>query len=709
MADVFPPVLLQAVCTATAIKSSKAFLIFPKVTSSPHASRQLAAILFTDIVGYTGMMQSDEHKTVAIIKRYNQVLEQWVSHFHGRIVNFYGDGSLCIFSSATEAVQCALEIQKVFRAEPVVPLRIGLHIGEVVFEEEKALGDGVNIASRIQSLGKANTILISAEFHDKIKNNPSLSTTSLGQFNFMHVHKPMEVFALTNDGLFVPDRKHITGKLKSNNKIKRTAPIGFILILLVTGGFFSRKMFSSSRASASTEKSIAVLPFTDMSEKQDQAFFSDGLTEDIITQLAKIKAFKVTSRTSVMQYKNKSKSMKEIGQELGTVHILEGSVQRAGNQVRITAQLINAQTDEHLWAETYDRTLDSIFSIQTDISKKIAVALEATLTPMEKELIEKKYTTNTEAYQLYLQGRYFWNQRFEEPVKKSITFFKQAIALDSTYALAYAGLGDAYLMLGVYSALKPEASFPLAKSYAEKALHLDPAVVEAQATLIDINIHYTWDLEAAETSFRHAVASNPNYANAYHWHAEVYDLRHEFELAHAESKKALEKDPYNLIINAQLAMNYNYAGRYPEAIVHSKKTLLFDSTFAVSHYHLGIAYIGLRKFDTAYTHFQLATKLSSGNTRFKAAIGFAAGMGGKKVEAKAVQEELLRQSQNKYVPAYDLAVVSLGLGDTQQALQHLEQAYLNREPWMPFIHMNPLFASLHGNAQFERIVKQIKN
>jgi TolB-like protein/Flp pilus assembly protein TadD len=467
-------------------------------------------------------------------------------------------------------------------------------------------------------------------------------------------------------------------------------------------------MFFPSRPTSSSEKSIAVLPFTDMSEKQDQEFFSDGLTEDIITQLAKIKAFSVTSRTSVMQYKHNTKSIKQIGEELGTVHILEGSVQRAGNQVRITAQLINAVTDEHLWAETYDRTLDSIFSIQTDIANKIARALEATLTPAEKQLIEKKYTTNTEAYQLYLEGRYFWNQRLEEPVKKSITLFKQAIALDSAYALAYAGLGDAYLMLGVYSALKPDASFPQAKLYAEKALQLDPALAEAYATLIDINIHYTWDIDAAEKFFQKAIALNPNYANAYHWHSKVYDIQHKFDLAAAESNKALQQDPYNLIINSQLGINLNYAGKFQEAIDQLQKGLAFDSTFVVTHYHLGIAYVGLKQFEKAKYHFQKSTLLAHHAHRFQAAFGFAEAMTGNKSGAQEIQKELLIKGQSEYVPAYDFAVLALGLGETEQAMQYLEQAYTNREPWMPFIGMNPLFTSLFGNSHFQELVRRIK-
>jgi len=671
------------------------------------STRQLAAIMFTDIVGYTDMMQTDEQKALTVIKHYNATLEKWVTQHGGRVANYYGDGSLCIFNSATAAVQCSVDIQRELRQEPVVPLRIGLHIGEVIFEEDKAIGDGVNIASRIQSLGQENTVLISIDIHDKIKNNNAFTTSTLGFFDFKNVYKPMEVFALTSEGLANPKRKNLGGKLKSKNKSRQYVFIVLAVALIVFFGLQLSRIFSPAYQNATPENSIAVLPFTDLSQAGDQEYFSDGLTEDIITQLAKIKAFKVTSRTSIMKYKDNKKSLKEIGNELGASIILEGSVQKSGDKVRITAQLINARNDEHLWAETYDRTLDDIFTIQTDIATKIASALKANLSAEEEQGISKKYTLNTEAYQLYLQGRYEWNKRLEAPVRKSIDFFKQAIAMDSTYALAYAGLGDAYLMLGVYSSLRPDESFPVGKMYAEKALQLDPSLAEAYATLIDIHIHYDWDADAAEKYFQKAIESNPEYANAYHWHSEVFDMRHQFDKAIEESRTALSHDPYNLTINMQLGKNLIYAGQYQLAVDQLQKTISFDSTNAIVHYNIGLAYIGLNQLNKALYHFQKATDLGEGNTRILAALGFIKAALGKKEEAKHVYDDLFQQAKNTYVPSYDLATISLGLGNDDLAIRYLEEAYNNHEPWMPFIDMNPLFKTLKDNPQFQALVGKI--
>jgi serine/threonine-protein kinase len=325
----------------------------------------------------------------------------------------------------------------------------------------------------------------------------------------------------------------------------------------------------------------------------------------------------------------------------------------------------------------------------------------------KRQSIDKIYTENAEAYQLYLQGRYQWNKRLEEPVRKSIDLFKQAIDEDSSYALAYAGLGDAYLMLGVYSVLRPDESFPLAKSYAEKALQLDPTLAEAYATVIDINIHYDWDPDAAEKYFQKAIEYNPQYANAYHWHSEVMVMRKQFDKAIEESKTALELEPYSPIINMQLGVTYICQGEYQKAVDQLLKTVGFDSTNAISHNRLGMAYIGMKQFDRAQLHFRKATDLAPGNTRFLSNLGFVEAVAGKIDEAKKIKLELLSQMKTKYVPAYDLAVISLGLGEDQEALQYLELAFKNREPWMPFIGMNPLFASLKDNARFQSLVQKM--
>jgi adenylate cyclase len=483
-------------------------------------SRQLAAIMFTDIVGYTSMMGSDETKAVAVIKHYNATLEKWVTHFHGQIINYYGDGSLCIFSSVTDAVKCAIEVQAELKSEPVVPLRIGLHVGEVFFEDAKALGDGVNVASRIQSLGQASTILFSKEIFDKIKNQPEFKSISLGKFEFKNVDEPMEAFALTNEGLSVPKRGDMEGKLKSQPSsfrwpsLSKSMIAGTVALILLIIGFYSRGIFFKSTSLSEKENSLAVLYFDNMSQDKDQEYFSDGITEEIIAHIAKIKDIRVISRTSVLPYKGKPVNLKQIAKELNVTSILEGSVRKSGNNLRITAQLIDATTDQHIWAETYDRELKDIFEVQSEIARMIAQKFKIEITPEADKKISRIPTKNIEAYEQFQKGYFFmykkyYNTHQDADFEKSKQFFEKAVQLDSNYAEAYAGLAEVYDELRN----KNQDSFPrelleLKEKLARKALQLNP-------NSSFVNTAMAWAIQHR---------TNPDFDSSYYYLKKAYIL-----------------------------------------------------------------------------------------------------------------------------------------------------------------------------------------
>jgi adenylate cyclase len=335
--------------------------------------RQLAAILFTDIVGYTAMMQQNETQAVAVVRRYISVLQKAVSEHQGAVLNDYGDGSLCTFSSATNAVRCAMTMQQQLQTNPSVPLRIGLHVGEIFFEEGKVLGDGVNVASRIQSLGKANTILFSKEICDKIRNQTEFKSISLGLFEFKNVDDPVEVFALANEGLIVPRHEHMEGKLKENKKkpAQRRWGIWAIAVLLfLSGAFFIYKRVIESKGFTGGEKSIAVLPFDDIGLADTQAYLSDGITEDIINKLSKISSLhKVIGWFSVKNFRKTTKSAKQIADELGVTAILTGTIQNENGNIHIIAELDDVSTNLRLWGEDYTYTSKDILSIQSSVAK----------------------------------------------------------------------------------------------------------------------------------------------------------------------------------------------------------------------------------------------------------------------------------------------------------------------------------------------------
>jgi len=478
---------------------------------------------------------------------------------------------------------------------------------------------------------------------------------------------------------------------------------GIILAIFLTVGAFLWWPVDESQSI----NSIAVLPLDNLSGDPAQDYFADGMTEALITDLSKIHALKVISRTSVMQFKNVNKTLPQIASELSVDAIIVGSVLTDGDQVRISAQLVEAETDKNLWSESYDRNMTNILALQREIAFAVVDQIKVVLSPEERQRIEKRSTENTEAYQLYLQGRYHWNKRSEEGVNKSIDYFQQAIEKDSTYALAYAGLGDSYLMLGVYGRQRPGESFPLAKTYVNRALRLDSGLAEAYATLGDINIHFDWDLDAAEANLRRAIELNPQYASGFHWYSEVFVLRGEFERAYQESRRALELDPYSLIINTQLGQHYRRAGEFQKAIDQLRKTIEFDSTFAYGHYDLGTVYVALKQFDRAVNNLRKANALAPSDTSILAGLAFAEGFARNKDEAQRIEKALLERAAREYVPPYDLAIVSLGLGKTERALEYLEQAYDEHAPWMPFLSFDPLFSTLSGHPRFRVLLKKV--
>ena len=528
--------------------------------------RQLAAIMFTDIVGYTAMMQADEQKAVAVIKHYNATLEKLVTQYDGQVLNYYGDGSLCIFHNATDAANCSLAVQVDLKKEPVVPLRIGLHIGEVFFEDAKALGDGVNVASRVQSLGQANTILVSAEFYDKIKNNSSFTSVSLGNFNFKNVGQPLQVFALTNTGLFVPQRKNIEGKLVPKTNSKKIVLASLLIVLLVAAGYFSYNTFIATKSvTKPKDKSIAVLPFADLSPAKDQEYFSDGLSEELIAALAKLPDLKVAGRTSSFSYKGmNNKDIKTIGDELRVSTILEGSLRKSGNQLRITAKLINADDGFNIWTDTYEVELTEIFGVQDKITKAIIDALNVHLLDNKKP--EATASTSPDAYSNYLKARQQLSFRGEH-LLEARRLFEETIKLDPNFSPAHSGLARTLSIFGNY--LKINNGKPImdsAKQEANKALALNANNGEAWSVLGTIAAYYDWDWEAAEKAFTRSLAISPNDAEIYNFIGDYYSIVFDKKLAIEMESKAVELDPLLAVNYANLAMAYYMAKDYENAI-----------------------------------------------------------------------------------------------------------------------------------------------
>jgi len=521
------------------------------------STRQLAAILFTDIAGYTAMMQRDEQSAVTMVKHHRAVLENTVAEFDGEVIEFYGDGSLCIFTSITQAMHCAHVIQQQMQADPPVPLRIGLHIGEVIYEDGKIMGDGVNIAARIQSLGQPGSILFSKEVFDKIRNHHDFKTAYLGRYTLKNVAEPMEVYALSNEGLTVPEKEKIEGRivkittrkqLKAQRKwiLISTATIVITLLALFLPSLLKNKIKSFT----GTEKSIAVLPFENMSNDTLQQYISDGITEDIITQLSKIEDLKVISRTSVMEYRGIKKNIKEIADELGVTTILEGSVRKEGNILRITAQLINAKTDEHLWSESYDRNSSEIFTIQSEVAKNIANALNVKL------IIDERATENVEAYEDYLKAK-------KLPLFQRVDPLLAVLKKDSTFSLAWAELANVYSKIPWRN--QDERPYYVRKSLdaALTAVEYGPRRSETHMMLGEVLKTTTLSPASAIKELNKSIALNPNNAEGYVYLAFAQVEMGNFKDAEKNLVKAKQLDPLSMIIQSGWLNYYRYS-RNPE-------------------------------------------------------------------------------------------------------------------------------------------------
>jgi adenylate cyclase len=615
---------------------------FPVQFQGMSQSRQLAAIMFTDIAGYTAMMQKDEKLAVDVSMHYIAALKQSVPVHSGQVLNDYGDGSLCIFHSVMDAIHCALQIQKQLQSEPVVPLRIGLHIGEIFFEEGKVFGDGVNVASRIQSLGLANTILFSKEIADKIKNHPEMKMVSLGLFEFKNVEEPMEVFALANEGLDIPKREEMGGKLKediSKNKktfLKKWIIAAAVLLLLIAAYFF-KDQFTSKTTLTGKEKSIAVLYFDNMSGEADQEYFSDGITEEIIAHLSKIKGIQVISRTSVLPYKGKPHNLKKIGKELNVGAILEGSVRKSGNVFRVTGQLIDALTDKHLWAVTFDRDIKDIFEVQTDIARNIAKKFEIKITPEANAKISQVPTPNIEAYELFQKGKFFMYKRYfnshqDEDIEKSKKFFEQAIQLDSGYAEAYAGLAEAYDEMRNWDELyslknKTPKKFTAAlyerkEKLARKALQLKP-------NSSFVNSAMAWML--------------------------MHRPEHNFDSAFFYLKKAFYLDPEDPLNNYNLGTTLSIdIGLDSIALPLLLRAVKGDPLDPNIYVHLGHAHAALGNFAEAKKAFNTCYELTDENFQQEYRLVYWLIYLGELDKAKKRID--LRKGANKWVESYYYAV-----------------------------------------------------
>ena len=616
--------------------------------------RRLAAIMFTDMVGYTALGQRNEELSLALAEEQKKLLRLIFRRHNGREIKTMGDAFLIEFPSALDAVRSAYDIQRGIReynisqpAEQRIHLRIGVHLGDVVESSGDISGDAVNVASRIEPLAEDGGVCLTSQVYEQAKGKLEIPFVSLGPKSLKNVNEPVEVYKMA-----MPWE---TGTKQETELDTRR---------------------------------VAVLPLRNMSPDPNDEYFADGMTEELITALSSVTELTVIARTSVMQYKGSPKRIVDIGRELNAGTMIEGSVRKAANRVRITVQLIDARNEGHLWAQNYDKTLEDVFAIQSEVAQKVAESLKVQLLEADRKKIERGSTRNTEAHTLYLKGIFYWNKRTPEALQRAVEFYEQAIRLDPTFALGYAGIALAYGVTAANYSGDPLVYYPKAKEYALKALSLDDDLPEAHAVLATIIEGYERDLVGAEAEFKRAIELNPSYPTAHQWYSHVLQWEKRYSEAWEQLSKALDLNPLSLIVLINMSDYYWMVRDYDKAIEYAKKALELDPSFVFTYDALIRSYVGRSMFSEAL-------EASNANSKVARPVeaqlwrAYVLASMGKAEDCHQLLDNLEADYRERSVSPYGLAVIHFRLGETDRGFEWLQTAYDSYDRYIFLIAVTP--------------------
>ncbi len=643
-------------------------------------SRRLAAVMFTDVVGYTALMQDDEEAARVVRLRHREALEAAIAAHGGELVQYLGDGSLSSFPSAVRAVSAAVDVQQALREE--VPLRIGIHQGEIAFDDQGIYGDSVNVASRVMGLGTAGSVLVSEKAQDELKNQRDFSTASLGQFNLKNVKHPMVVYAVRREGLDVPTREEVLGSANGSGRISpRPEVLG---------------------SEGEQRNSIVVLPFANLSPDPEDDYFTDGMTEEIINAVANVPGLRVIARTSAFAFKGVSQDVREIGKQLGVGTVLEGSVRRAGARLRITAQLIDVSGGHHLWSERYDRHLEDVFAIQDDIAKIIARRLR----PDEgARAARERPTDDLDAYEAFLRGRFYHAKGTPEDYAKSVEHYERASQLDPDFAQAYAGQAETWVYWALLS--EPSDRFPRAKRAAKKALEIDQALSDAHASLGSVRFFLDWDWIGAIEAFERAVALNSNSATALRLSSgALANLGSTDAVAYARRSVAL--DPLSAQANRALAWAFFQAGAFSESLEYARQALQLAPNFLIAHVSLGEALTETGPLDEAEAAYRRVLEISPDHPYARGGLAQVYVRMGRREDAREQIRDLERlASGTEGHVAVSAAWAHASLGNVDEAFEWIDRAIEARDSAVASLPTLSWWDPLRSDPRFEALLRKL--
>lgn len=637
------------------------------------SERRLAAIMFTDIVGYTALMGSDERAAFEILAGNRSIQKPLIENYNGRWIKELGDGVMATFNTATDAVQCAAHILQKTSEVDGLQLRIGIHLGEIVEEDNDVFGDGVNIAARLQSAAPVGGIYISDSVQKNISNKRGIETNFISEISLKNVKEPVRVFEVT---------------------VSLLEPV-------------LPSLPAHAKAKPASEKSIAILPFANMSGDPEQEYFSDGMAEEILNSLGNIRDLNVVSRTSSFQYKGKNTDLRQIGEELAVANVLEGSIRKQGNRIRVTVQLVEVKTGYNLWAERYDRDLDDIFAVQDEIALAVTEKLKITLLQKEREYIQKAPTLNTEAYEYYLKGRFYWGKRGKW-LGLALENFNKAVTLDPDFAAAYAGIADAYSSLGMYGIIPPYDAMPKAKAAAAKALALDPNLLEAFVSIAFINGFYENDRVSAHENFNKALDTNRKYAPSHNWYCfYLSTVERDLPKAQKEGLAGIEAEPHNAIAYYVTGLAYLADLNFPAALHYAHKAIEIDPSLFLPYFLVGWCSLLQNNVDEAEKFLQSALELSARHSWPMGFMILTKSRQGKTAEAKALMNEIIERNKKEYFSVFGAAIGATAVGDNQLALSFLEKGYRDKDTLLHiFKHLDTIPESLTKDPEFLKFMER---
>jgi adenylate cyclase len=680
------------------------------VSDDSGRKRKLSAILAADAVAFSRLMADDEAATVEMLNEARILFRKGIEAHQGRVIDTAGDSVLAEFVSPVESVAAAVEIQKALAGlnsslpeKRRLRFRIGVNLGDVIEDAGNIYGDGVNVAARLQELAEPGGLCISGTVFEQIHGKLPLLFKSSGERTVKNIPRPVRVYRLTESAARIPTPWRKASIVWSAAALVAILAVGW---LAWWQGAPKNNAANPPISPAQGRPRLAILPLDSISPQAEDAYLAEGMTEELISRLSRINGLDVIARTSVMQYKDSKKGIAAVGQELKVGVVLEGSIRKSGNKIRLTVQLIDVPTQGHLWSQEYDRELKDVLVMQSEVAEQIAHALHIKLLGRTK-VASSTPTVDPETYSFYLKGLHHAAKFTPEELRKSIAYFEQALSRSPTDAKSWSGIARAHALLGWWGFATPPESFPRAKAASLKALEIDPNLSHAHISLGMVQFLYDWDWSAARQSYEKAIELSPGSADAHLFHGIWLKAMGKNPQAVVEIIRANELDPLYLMANAELGWVAYFGGRLEEAAQNCRRTLEMDPKYIFALSCLQNATTMMRRADAVALSDKLVD-LTSGDPYFLGQRGWAYGMLGMKEQAQRVLDQLREMSRDGPVAAPAIWYVQMGLGDVDATIATMERALQERSPDLAWIRSTPEYDWLRGHPRFQSLLTRMR-